>query len=65
MSRHDDLFAKIMRLPPGLVAEVEDFVDFLAQREADLHLRRATAAASEAAFAKVWSNPEDDVYDPV
>jgi hypothetical protein len=59
---HDQLIEKISRLPPDRVAEVEDFVDFLAQRNTDHHLIRA-AGASEAAFAKVWDNPEDDVYD--
>ena len=45
------------------MAEVEDFVDFIAQRDSDSQLVRASAGASEAAFGKVWSNPEDDVYD--
>lgn len=62
---HDQLFQKISRLPAARVAEVEDFVDFLAQRDrdTDLQLTRAVAAASEPAFTKVWDNPEDDVYD--
>jgi hypothetical protein len=60
---HDQLIEKISRLPPDRVAEVEDFVDFLAQRDTDRQLVSAAAGASEAAFAKVWDNPEDDVYD--
>jgi len=60
---HDQLLEKISRLPPDRVAEVEDFVDFLAQRDTDRHLVRDAAGASEAAFAKVWDNPEDDLYD--
>ena len=59
----DQLLQKIRRLPPERVAEVEDFVDFIAQRETDRHLVRAAAVVSEPAFAKVWANPEDDVYD--
>ena len=64
---HDQLFQKISRLPAARVAEVEDFVDFLAQRDrdADRRLAHAAAAASEPAFAKIWDNPEDDVYDRV
>jgi hypothetical protein len=57
------LFDKIARLPPARVAEVEDFVDFLALRNTDRELAHATTAASAPAFAKVWDNPEDDVYD--
>jgi hypothetical protein len=59
----EPLFEKIARLPPACVAEVEDFVDFLALRNADRELVHAAAAASVPAFAKVWDNPEDDVYD--
>ena len=64
---HDQLIQKISRLPAARVAEVEDFVDFLAQRDRDTdrQLAQAAAAASEPAFAKVWDNPEDDVYDRV
>ncbi len=64
---HDQLLQKISRLPAARVAEVEDFVDFLAQREhaTDRQLAHAAAAAAEPAFAKVWDNPEDDVYDRV
>jgi hypothetical protein len=60
---HDQLLEKISRLPPERVAEVEDFVDFIAQRDTDRELVRAAARASEASFGKAWSNPDDDVYD--
>jgi hypothetical protein len=57
------LIEKIRRLPPERVAEVEDFVDFLEQRNADRSLARAAAGLSEAAFSKVWDNPDDAEYD--
>ena len=57
------LFDKIQALPPERIAEIEDFVDFIASRTPDLALTRAAAAASTASFAKVWENPEDDAYD--
>jgi hypothetical protein len=60
---YDQLIEKISRLPPERVAEVEDFVDFLTERDTDRQLVRAAAAASETAFAKVWDNPEDEIYD--
>jgi len=59
------LMAKIEALPAERLAEVEDFVDFIEQREQRHALIRAAASASAAAFAAVWSNPEDDVYDAV
>jgi len=57
------LFDKIQALPPERIAEIEDFVDFIASRTQDRALARSAAAASVPAFAKVWENSEDDVYD--
>jgi hypothetical protein len=59
----DQLIEKINRLPAERRAEVEDFIDFISQRDSDLQLTRAATRTAEPAFAKVWSNPEDDVYD--
>lgn len=57
-----DLIEKIRALPPDKLTEVEDFVDFLAARDEDRRLSQAAARMSEAAFARVWDNPEDAVY---
>lgn len=57
-----ELIEKIKELPPDKIAEVVDFVDFLAHRD-DRLLVQATARVSEPAFAKVWDNPEDAEYD--
>ena len=57
------LFDKIKQLPPQRLAEVEDFVDFLREREAEQRLTQAAAKASEASFAQVWGNDEDAAYD--
>ena len=57
------LIKKIEALPAERIAEVEDFVEFLRLREQERTLTRAAAAASATAFAAVWGNPEDDVYD--
>lgn len=53
------LMAKIAALPAERVAQVEDFLDFLHDREQ----ARAFAAASTSAFAAVWDNLEDAAYD--
>ena len=58
----ETLIEKIKNLPPERIAEVEDFVDFLAQR----HERRLVQAAtklSERSFQQVWDNEEDAAYD--
>jgi hypothetical protein len=62
------LIEKIGMLSRARQGEVEDFVDFIAMRDAASHnaereLSRMASAASEPAFAAVWNNPEDDVYD--
>ena len=57
------LIEKIQTLPPDRVAEVEDFVDFIAARERERTLVRAAAATSAPALAAIWNNPEDDAYD--
>jgi len=59
----EDLLAKIRRLPPEKVAEVQDFVDFLCQREQEQALSQATTKLSETTFAKIWDNPDDAEYD--
>jgi len=57
------LIEKIRTLPPERVVEVENFVDFLRQRNEDHRLTRVAAKLSEVAFQKIWDNPEDDDYD--
>ena len=57
------LIEKIEALPAERIAEIEDFVDFIRLREQERSLTRAAAAASAPAFATIWSNPEDDIYD--
>jgi hypothetical protein len=57
-----ELIEKIKELPPDKIAEVVDFVDFIANRD-DRLLVEAAARVSEPAFAKVWDNPEDAEYD--
>lgn len=57
------LIKKIRDLPPDKVAQVEGFVDFLRLRHGEERLRVDTTRLSETAFAAVWDNPEDAVYD--
>ena len=59
------LLEKIRVLPPYRLAEVEDFVDFLQLRDQQRGLTRDAATASLPAFAAVWDNPDDDVYNAI
>jgi hypothetical protein len=57
------ILSKMRDLPPDKVAEVEDFIDFLRQRQGDRQLTRAASKLAEKAFTEVWDNPEDAAYD--
>lgn len=59
----EQLVEKLEHLSPERLAEVEDFIDFLQQRDQEKRLRQDFAHASEAAFAEVWDNNEDAIYD--
>ena len=58
----EELIRRIRTLSPERVAEVEDFVDFLRQRDDGSRLTDAAGRLSEPAFAKVW-DPDDADYD--
>ena len=57
------LMEKIRRLPPDKQSEVEDFVDFLGQRDEDRRLTDAATRLAEEAFRQVWDNEADAAYD--
>jgi len=59
------LLEKIQALPVERIAEIEDFVEFIAAREQERSLTRAASAVSTPAFAAIWNNPEDDAYDAI
>jgi energy-converting hydrogenase A subunit M len=62
-AKEQELIAKIRRLSPSLMIEVEDFIDFLSQRRDDREVVLAVAQMSESAFAQVWDNSDDAAYD--
>lgn len=57
------VLAKLRRLPPERVAEVEDFIDFLSSRDRDRPLVRVAQAVSEASLKTIWNNDADADYD--
>lgn len=62
-SRDEEILRKLRSLPPEKLSEVEDFVDFLRQRNRNGSLADAASSLSEDAFRRVWDNPEDAEYD--
>lgn len=57
------LLSKLQNLPQERILEVEDFVDFLYERAREQELTDAAAEMAEPAFARVWDNTDDAVYD--
>ena len=62
-SSETKLIEKIRSLPPDKITVLEDFLDFLLTRSEDSLLTYSATKLSEAAFAKIWDNPEDSEYD--
>ena len=54
---------KLQLLPPERLATVEDFIDFLYQKDRDRELTQAASMTAEASFNRVWNNLEDADYD--
>jgi hypothetical protein len=57
------LIERIRALPLEQVSVLEEFLEFLSQRESDRNLVRAASRLSEASFAQVWDNADDADYD--
>jgi hypothetical protein len=59
------LIEKIRQLSSMRIIEIEDFIDFLYQREnqSDDNLTLSATKLSEASFSQVWDNSEDAAYD--
>ena len=57
------MLEKLENLSPARLIEVEDFIDFLQQRDQNKHLNQDFSRSSEAAFSKVWDNDDDALYD--
>lgn len=59
----EQVVRKLQTLAPNRIEEVEDFIDFLSQRDNDRQLTRAAMQTSEPALNGVWDNPDDAEYD--
>jgi hypothetical protein len=59
------LTENIHTLSSDQLAEVERFIESLQTWERDRELAPAVTALSAPAFAAVWNNPEDDVYEDI
>lgn len=57
------LIHKIRSLSSEKIAFLEDFLDFLMEKEKDAGLVHAANRLSEETFSDIWNNPEDEIYD--
>lgn len=61
--KHIDLInQKLNHLPAKYFSEVENFIDFLQQKDTNQKLRKDFSAMSESSFKGVWDNDEDEIY---
>ena len=58
-----ELIDKLTTLSPERIDEVEDFIDFIKQRDQAKQLTQAAMKTAEPNLKKVWDNPDDAVYD--
>lgn len=56
---------KLRTLSNERVAEVEDFIDFLRERDTDQKLVQTTNAVSEPNLTAIWNNDADAAYDRI
>ena len=57
------LLEKLAELPSEKIAEVEDFIDFLRQRQEEGSFAALSTRLSEPVLRKIWDNPQDAAYD--
>ncbi|MEE9355902.1 MAG: toxin-antitoxin system, antitoxin component, Xre family protein [Methylococcaceae bacterium] len=54
---------KLQTLSQERITEVEDFIDFLKQRDEETQLTRHAMAMTEPLLSGLWDNAEDADYD--
>lgn len=59
----EQVVQKLEALAPNRIDEVEEFIDFLSQRDTDQQLTQAAMAASEPTLSEIWNNDDDAEYD--
>ena len=59
----EQVVQKLEALAPNRIDEVEEFIDFLSQRDTDQQLTQAAMAASESTLSEIWNNDDDAEYD--
>ena len=58
-----EVVEKLRHLSPERIMEVQDFIDFLRQRDEDRLLTQTAMSTSETSLQRIWDNPEDAEYD--
>ena len=59
----EQVVQKLQALAPNRLNEVEDFIDFLSQRDSDRQFIQAAMITSEPVLNAVWDNADDAEYD--
>ena len=59
----EQLANKLQTLSPERIMEVEDFIDFLRQRDENRQLTQLAMNASQSTLNTIWDNTDDAEYD--
>jgi hypothetical protein len=59
----EQLANKLQTLSPERIMEVEDFIDFLRQRDENRQLTQLAMNASQSTLNTIWDNADDAEYD--
>jgi hypothetical protein len=59
----EQLANKLQTLSPERISEVEDFIDFLRQRDENRQLTQLAMNASQSTLNIIWDNTDDAEYD--
>ena len=59
----EQVVQKLQSLNPNRINEVEDFIDFLSQRDTDQQVTQAAMVASESTLHTLCDNTDDAEYD--
>ena len=59
----EQVMQKLQALALNRLHEVEDFIDFLSQRDSDRQLTQAAMSVSEPTLNTLWDNADDAEYE--
>ncbi|SJM90152.1 conserved hypothetical protein [Crenothrix polyspora] len=63
LQKIEQLANKLKTLSQERITEVEDFIDFLVQRDKNQNITQFAMRASQSSLDAIWDNADDSEYD--